>query len=141
MLKINKKVEYALISLKYILDKGGERLVSAREICDAFNTPFDTTAKVMQLMNGHGILKSVKGIKGGYALEKSLESISYMQLVRLIEGKEEIGRTCITNKGTCDLINKCNIISPLEQLHANLNLYLETLTLHDLLNGKQKRTL
>ena len=71
MLKINKKVEYALMALKFMADKTHSAipnnqdnevviLTSAREICDEFNTPFDTTAKVMQLMNNHDILKSVK---------------------------------------------------------------------------------
>jgi Rrf2 family protein len=143
MLKINKKVEYALMSLKYISDhqqKEQERLICAREICDQFQTPFDTTAKVMQLMNNHGILKSVKGIKGGYTLSKSLSEISYMELVRIIEGKEDIGRVCVTHKGTCELYERCNIVSPLEQLNRKLNLYLETLTISELLNGTEFKT-
>lgn len=135
MLKINKKVEYALIGLKYLSDNQAARLISAREICDEFHTPFDTTAKVMQMMNNHGILKSVKGIKGGYTLLKSLDEITYMELVRLIEGKEHIGRVCVGNKGQCELYSTCNIISPVEQLNKKLNQYLETLTLSELLSG------
>ena len=45
----------------------------------------------MQVMNNHDVLKSVKGIKGGYSLNKSLSEITYMGLVQMIEGKEEIG--------------------------------------------------
>jgi hypothetical protein len=43
MLKINKKVEYALMALKFMADRtrtnSGEEynLTSAREICDEFN--------------------------------------------------------------------------------------------------------
>ena len=67
MLKINKKVEYALMALKFMAEeKAIGKITSAREICDKFNTPFDTTAKVMQAMNHHKILNSVKGTKGGY---------------------------------------------------------------------------
>lgn len=141
MLKINKKVEYALIGLKYMTEQNAlssnpeARLISAREICDEFHTPFDTTAKVMQLMNNHGILKSVKGIKGGYTLLRSLEEITYMELVRLVEGKEEIGRVCNSAKGKCELFDKCNIITPVEQLNRKLNIYLETLKLSELLQG------
>lgn len=135
MLKINKKVEYALMALKYIADSDQTRLISAREICDEFATPFDTTAKVMQVMNNHGILKSVKGIKGGYSLLRPLHDISYMELVMMIEGKEELGKACISTKGKCELFDKCNIISPVEQLNQKLNSYLMTLSLEELLNG------
>jgi Rrf2 family protein len=134
MLKINKKVEYALIALKFMADKK-DTLVSAREICDHFHTPFDTTAKVMQLMNTHEILKSVKGIKGGYTLNRELDAITYAELVAKIEGKTEIGRVCVSSKGTCDLIGTCNIVTPVELLNRKLNSFLESLTLKELLQG------
>jgi Rrf2 family protein len=138
MLKINKKVEYALMALKFMADKNDQtHLVSAREICDEFQTPFDTTAKVMQVMNSHDILKSVKGIKGGYSLNKSLSHVTYMQLVRMIEGREEIGRVCTNHKGTCELIGKCNISTPVESLNRKLNGFLENLTLAELLQGTE----
>lgn len=143
MLKITKKVEYALMALKFMADKSqtsqetdGISLTSAREICDEFNMPFDTTAKVMQLMNNQEILKSVKGIKGGYSLNKDLSEITYMNLVRLIEGKS-VGRICVTDKGTCELYNKCNIVTPVERLNRKLNVFLEGLTLADLLQGAE----
>lgn len=135
MLKINKKVEYALMALKFMADKKDQTLTSAREICDVLSIPFDTTAKVMQIMNNHEILKSVQGIKGGYSLNTSLEKITYMQLVHIIEEKKEIGRSCTGPKGPCELINKCNIVAPVELLNKRLNQYLETLTIKDLLTS------
>lgn len=138
MLKINKKVEYALMTLRFMADKKDQTtLVSAREICDAFQSPFDTTAKVMQVMNSHGILKSVKGIKGGYSLNKNLREITYLELVQMIEGKFDLGRICSTHKGTCELIEKCNISTPVENLNRKLNSFLENLTLAELLQGTE----
>lgn len=151
MMKINKKVEYALMALKHlsvqnslpneqgahVCKDGVHPLTSAREICDQYGTPFDTVAKVMQVMNAHDILKSVKGIKGGYYLNKSLHDITYMQLVRMIEGKEDLGRVCQSQKGMCELFHKCNIVTPVDQLNKKLNSFLETLTIHELLLGTE----
>lgn len=134
MLKINKKVEYALMALKYMSQKCDGELTSAREVCDTFGTPFDTTAKVMQALNNAKILSSVKGIKGGYELEKSLNEVSYMQLVQLIEGKRPESM-CLNAKGLCELHDRCNIITPVDQLNNLLTHYLETLTLDELFNG------
>lgn len=137
MIKINKKVEYALIALKYIASQksqsGEEKLVSAREICDRFKTPFDTTAKVLQIMNNNGILNSTKGIKGGYSLSQSLGNITFSQLNRMIEQKESTQKFCASSKGMCDLYSICNIVTPLEALNNKINHYLEELTLEDLL--------
>ncbi|MBK26878.1 MAG: transcriptional regulator [Halobacteriovorax sp.] len=133
MLKINRKVEYALMALKFMASKPVGNLTSAREICEHFNVPFDTTAKVLQTMNTRGLLNSVKGIRGGYHLEKSLDEITYMQLARMVEGKEE-GQFCHNSKGeVCELYTNCNIVDPLEQLNKKLNAYLESLSLKELL--------
>lgn len=134
MLKINKRVEYALMALKFIATRSDDDLTSAREICENFKTPFDTTAKVMQKMNNAGILNSVKGIKGGYTLSKPLREITYMELVSLIEGKS-VSRVCETEKGLCENYNLCNIIHPVEQLNRILTDFLKELTLEELLLG------
>lgn len=133
MLKINKKVEYALMALKFMAQKNSSELTSAREICESISTPFDTTAKVLQIMNNNDLLNSVKGIKGGYSLARGLEEITYMELERMIEGRDHQGLFCCSSSGMCELYNTCNIVAPVEQLNFKLTKFLENLTLHDLL--------
>ncbi|WP_372654630.1 Rrf2 family transcriptional regulator [Halobacteriovorax sp.] len=135
MLKVNKKVEYALMALKFMVEKGDE-LTSAREICDHFRTPFDTTAKVMQVMNSHNILNSVKGIKGGYTVSTDLSKISYLTLARMIEAKE-VKSICQTNKGLCELHCDCNIVNPMSTLSEKLNQFLDSLSIQELLFGEE----
>ena len=125
------------MALKFIATRKNGELTSAREICQNFQTPFDTTAKVMQKMNAAGILKSVKGIKGGYSLNTPLKEVTYMELVSLIEGKL-VGRVCETEKGLCENFNLCNIIHPVEQLNRILTDFLKELTLEELLLGTEQ---
>ena len=133
MLKITKKVEYALISLKFIWEeKARGELTTAREICSKFNLPFDTTSKVMQAMNNAGVLNSEKGIKGGYAMAKNLSDISYLELVKLVDPKSNDEDFCQSNKGRCDLYSNCNIVKPIDKLNATLNDYLKNLTIDQL---------
>lgn len=135
MIKINKKVEYALIALKYMAthkDKVDD-LTSAREICDRFKTPFDTTAKVLQVMNNNGLLNSTKGIKGGYSLATPLENITFTELSTMIEGGGETKKFCEGSKGLCDLYDICNIVTPIDSLNNKINGFLSQLTLEELL--------
>lgn len=130
MIKINRKVEYALMVLKAMKEKELTELTTAREVCDRFDTPFDTTAKVMQLMNNAGILHSHKGVKGGYTLSRDLTEVSYMELVELIEGKSFM-MDC--HEGPCDLIHKCNISQPIKRLNDYLINIFNSLSLNELL--------
>jgi Rrf2 family protein len=128
MIKINRKVEYALMALKLMKEK--KELTTAREVCDRFDTPFDTTAKVMQLMNNAGILHSHKGVKGGYTLARDLSDVSYMELAQLIEGKSFM-MDCM--EGPCDLYHKCNISQPIKRLNDYIINIFNTLSLNELL--------
>jgi len=130
MIKINRKVEYALMVLQLMKDKGSQELTTAREVCDRFETPFDTTAKVMQLMNNAGILHSQKGVKGGYTLSGDLSQVSYMALVELVEGKSFM-MDC--HDGPCELIGHCNITQPIKRLNDYLINIFNGLSLNELL--------
>jgi len=135
MLKVTKKIEYALIALKFMAQKMPGELTSAREVCDHFKTPFDTTAKVMQVMNTEKILTSVKGVKGGYTLSIALNELNYFKLHTLIEDMHE--NVCHNNKGLCDLHSACNIIAPMQQLNELLKEFLSTLSIQELLFGAE----
>ncbi len=131
MIKINRKVEYALMVLKAMKDKGNSELLTAREVCDQYHTPFDTTAKVMQQMNTAGILTSQQGVKGGYTLAKDLSQVSYLELAELIEGKSFM-MDC--HDGPCELMHSCNITQPIKRLNDYLINIFQALSVGELLS-------
>ncbi|MCY4524341.1 MAG: Rrf2 family transcriptional regulator [Halobacteriovoraceae bacterium] len=133
MLKINKKLEYALIVLKFMETRKnpGEK-TSVREICNHFSCSFNTVSKIMQAMTDGGILKSVRGVNGGYRQVRALSDINFKELFILIEKKENHS-ICHSNKGPCDLFSTCNIITPLNRLNDRLIGYLAKLSLRDIL--------
>src|SRR5262245_46822905 len=132
MLKITKKVEYALIVLKYMGERPRGDFHSAREICDHFRLPFDTTAKVMQSMNNREILTSLQGANGGYQLTSDLSKITFLELEEIIEGKSR-DLFCQSAKGLCYLHPSCNIISPVDRLNRKVKNFLSELSIEDLL--------
>jgi Rrf2 family protein len=130
VVKINKKLEYALIVLKFMHERNASDLTTARQVCDQFKTPFDTTAKVMQVMNNKGILSSSQGVKGGYQLATDLNSISYLQLCELIEGKK-FAQDC--EQMACSLISSCNITGPIKKLNQYLTYFFSGISIAELL--------
>ena len=133
MLKISRKVEYALMALKYMGGKPSGERTTARELCQHFQIPFDTISKVMQVMNSGQLLHSVQGVKGGYTLCGDLKQTTFLKLHQMLEGTGKLN-SCLTATGKCTLQDNCNIISPLERVQNRVNQYLDNLTLAELLH-------
>jgi len=135
MFKINKKIIYSLLALKYIANKKESGLTSAQEISDSFHIPFDTTAKVLQSLHRIKILDSTKGVKGGYQLNKRLSEISYLDVLKTVNEHRSLDKNEITqaqneNSALLNITLKLNlkvneVLSKLfldEILEKNLNL-------------------
>lgn len=134
MNKLNRKLEYALMSLKYMSQKIPGELTSAKEVSEAFETPFDATARVMQAMAQKGVLRAEQGAFGGYQIMKDLSKVTMFQLLEIIEGPTTVVKCLSTTKDeACNNHAKCNILSPVQVLQNKLNEFYSNLTLKELL--------
>lgn len=131
MIKINRKVEYALMVLRLMLDRTSDELTTAREVCDRYKAPFDTIAKVMQQLNLAGVLVSVKGVKGGYYLNFDLTKLSLVTLVELIEGKSF---TIDCHDGPCELLETCNVSGPVKRLNQYATAFFSSISVYEFLS-------
>lgn len=133
MIRLNRKVEYALMSLKFMARKSAAELTSAKEISDALKLPFDATARVLQAMAHQGLLHVEQGACGGYRIRNGLAGVSFHQLVEIIEGPVEIAR-CLHGED-CDLLPTCNIRAPLNALNRRLERVYRDISLSEVLSS------
>ncbi|MBV6480163.1 MAG: hypothetical protein HGGPFJEG_03009 [Ignavibacteria bacterium] len=116
MIRISKKVEYALIALKFI-SKSGDRVVTAREISDSTNIPYDLLSKILQKLKNENILASNQGSYGGYSLNKRPEDIPLLNVMNVLDGETAITECMIENHDIeCCHTDTCSIKSPIIQL-------------------------
>lgn len=134
MVRLNRKIEYALVALKYMTGKIPGELTSAKEISEKFNTPFDVTARVMQVLAQKGLLRSEQGPQGGYSILKDLGRISFQDLLEMVEGPSALVK-CFEKDEPCGVQPHCNIISPINMLNHKLTDFYSNLKLKDLLIG------
>lgn len=85
MLKLGKKAQYALVAL-FHLDRiePGSR-ASTHDLSERYDIPEPHLGKVLQRMSRAGILKAVKGVRGGYELERPLEDLRLGDLMSALE--------------------------------------------------------
>ena len=76
MLKLTRKLEYALIALSHIQGQATEKIVSTKEIAETHRIPLQLLAKILQEMTKHDILEAIQGAHGGYRLKKSLDLLN-----------------------------------------------------------------
>ncbi len=120
MFKINRKIEYALISLKHMSCKKADALTSAKEICDLYHTPFDPTSRVLQIMAQHKVLHAEQGMKGGYRITRDLDEMTLLDLSDMIVGPIEIAGCIHAGYSHCEINAVCQIISPMLNLNDKI---------------------
>ncbi len=136
MFKINRKIEYALIALKYMSHKAPGQITSAKEICDLYNIPFDPTSRVLQIMAQHGIAQAEQGAKGGYQVIKDLSKVSMRELSDMIIGPIEITNCFHGDYSNCGITATCHIIAPMLNLNEKLNKLFAEIMVTDLIESK-----
>ncbi len=132
MVKVHRKIEYSLIALKHMVQKTPGELTTAKEIAETYKSPFDVTARVMQVLAQSGILKSEQGAHGGYQIQKDLSKISVLDLIEIFNGPNKIAK-CQNVHESCEMVDHCNIISPINTLNTKLNHFYQSMNVKDLL--------
>ena len=99
VMKIPVRVKSGLISLFDVLNNQEEGPVSAFAISQRQNISSNILEKVMRDLRIAGIVKANRGPKGGYKVERDLESISLYEIFSSLDDKLvqriEVKRDCI----------------------------------------------
>ena len=74
MLKLTRKVEYALIALRYMQRNREGNCASAKEISNLYNIPLPLLSKILQNLSRANIIHSIRGPHGGYLLNVNPEN-------------------------------------------------------------------
>ncbi len=131
MVRISKKVEYALIALRYIANLK-ERLVTSNEISQKLKLSRELTAKILQSLKGRGILASNQGVKGGYQFNVEPDEVSLYDVIETIDGKFAM-TACLDKKKDieCDLFKDCKIRGTIEKLQWEFSKLLKSKKISD----------
>ena len=133
MFKLNRKIEYALMALKYMGNKSAGDLTSAKEICEVYQTPFDPTARVLQIMAQNHILRAEQGAHGGYQIVMDLSRVSLRALSDMIIGPIEITNCAQGDDSQCAISETCQIMEPMVALNRQVERFFDTVTVESLI--------
>jgi Rrf2 family protein len=90
MLRPSKKLVLALEAVTDIAYHGGAEPVQSQDIARRLDLPRRYLEQVMQQLVRAGILRGVRGPRGGYRLARERRRISVGDVVRVVRGIEEL---------------------------------------------------
>lgn len=98
MMQISTKTEYGLRCLLRLARQPAGGAMSISGISQMEHVPKHYAQQILMRLRRAGLVKSIRGTDGGFALAQAPEAISIAQVVRVLEG--------VPFQDTCDHFNK-----------------------------------
>jgi len=137
MLALTKKTDYALIAVSFMSNRQGD-VISAREIAAMTKVPQAILTNILKTLSSAGLVTSVRGANGGYALARPVANISLRELITAIEGPIQFVQCALeqpeSRKSPCDLESSCPVRSPALRVHDRLDSFLANVSLDEIVS-------
>lgn len=128
---ITRDTDYALRSICFMV-KSKEKIVSVSELVKVLKTPRPFLRKSLQVLNRKGILKSYKGLGGGFSLAKPANKIFLIDLIEIFQGPFRLNE-CFFKKVVCPQKNTCALKKKIDKIEKYVISQLSAITIADLL--------
>lgn len=106
MIKVSTKCRYGIRAIVEIGRNYGVRPTTRREI--ALNQQLDNSylENILLDLKNHGIVRSLRGVKGGFVLNKNPEAITLLEIVESLQG--DVAPTeCVMMPAVCERVSFC----------------------------------
>ena len=90
LLQFSIGVEYALHCLLYMVDIPSGKSVGIKDLATYQGVSETYLSKVYTKLRKSGIVKSISGVNGGYALARNPENITFWDIVDAVEGNSPL---------------------------------------------------
>lgn len=128
---ITRDTDYALRALSFIAEQD-EKIVTVSELVKELKIPRPFLRKILQLLNKKGVLKSHRGIGGGFLLTKPADKIFLVDLMEIFQGPFSLNE-CLFKKIICPNMNKCVLRKRIDKIEEQVALELETVSIASLI--------
>jgi len=136
-MKITQEADYALRVVLYLCKLGYGVKVESKVISEKECVPQRFLLKLLRKLIQVDILKSYKGVKGGYAINKMPEQITLKDVIEAIDGPVCVNR-CVIDPNFCNMKKSgvCIVHRAMTKIQKNLNAELENINFRQLVDGE-----
>lgn len=127
----SRTVEYALRAMTFLATQPAGQRTGARAISDAEQIPMPFLWKILQTLARQRLIRSFKGIHGGYELALPSREITLHAVVLAADGTDFTGQ-CVLGLPNCSEENACPLHDTWKEIRGRMTNMLEKTTLADL---------
>ena len=131
---ITRDTDYAVRALCFIAESK-EKIVPVSMLVSKLKIPQPFLRQILQVLNKRGILKSYKGLRGGFQLAISSKRIFLVDLIKIFQGPLQLNE-CIFKKKICPNKNICSLRARINTIEKEVILELGSITVASLLNKR-----
>ena len=135
MLRISKLADYGTVVMVY-LAKQPQALCNARDIAEHTHITIPMVSKLLKRLTGAGLLVSVRGVAGGYRLQRAAELVSVADIIYALEDNRGLTE-CSLQPNTCSLQAVCHIQGNWRLISQTIEAALSSLSLEMLAKPNQ----
>jgi Rrf2 family protein len=106
-MQITRETDYAIRCVLHLSESPNDAIV-VDEIARARDIPKSFLSKILQKLTKANIVKSYRGVKGGFQIAKKPKQISLLDVIEATEGPVAMNR-CAVNRKVCSLSYNCAV--------------------------------
>lgn len=135
-MKISTKGRYGLRAIVDLAVNSSGEHIPLSTIAKRQDISVNYLEQVFSTLKNVGLIKSIKGAKGGYVLTRDPSDIKVGEILRILEGDLSIIDDS-NDKGN-DAVKKCINIMLWDKINDNINKIVDSITIEDLVNEHYK---
>lgn len=141
-MKVSTRGDYAsraLLSLALHVDESGP--TSVRDIAERTGLPQPYLEQILLALKGAGLVRSKRGVGGGYVLAQAPEKITLSEILAAVDGPIVLGDFGEPHtEGACDHEGQCVLLAVWADVGGRMRELLDHLTLSDLVTMARGET-
>ncbi|QGU95554.1 Rrf2 family transcriptional regulator [Clostridium bovifaecis] len=134
-MKYTKATNYALHIVAYMIMHNKNDNLSLQPLASQFNISATYLSKILTQLVKAGIIQSTPGVNGGYILRKKKEDISFMDVIKAIEGTGALFNCDLQEEG------ECRILKVMTEAENVMETYLQNKKLYEVIQNTENNAI
>ena len=136
-MQFTKAEDYGLHGILYLAGQPAGKVTPLSEISESQQVPEKFLAKIFQNLSKSGLIKSHRGVKGGFSMNRPPEDVTVKEVLESIQGPYFIAK-CLADETSCTKTDACSVRSLLQKTQDRILEVFEGHTIADLIAMEKK---